>query len=572
MKTRLAAGMAFFCLLSCAGSAFALPGAWTLETDSPVYGAVKALYLEQGLAAPESPRPWTLAELRTILGRIDADGLSPAGRRAYAFIRAQMDPEPVFDDGTFAFHSGARMSPEGFTRIELGQDGGRSPEDYSWLHGWEDRSAFLDIPMAFCFGDALAARMDMSVKEEHNTVESGLMADGLTFPSGVTTNSSNLVFDDPNPRIDLHFPYRAFMGAAGPWWSLRFGRDRLSWGNGGTGNLMLSDWSDFYDFVGYSLWSSSAKLSGVYIAMDRFPLGGADSMDRDSGTYGFVGHRLDLRLGRRWLLSLSESVVLGGSLDADPLRDLNTMMVFHNWTDPERMNSLLTLELSVNPWRYVNVYAQGAMDELTTSYEASGDGGGGPGVFGFLGGAEFALPLDEGYLTGRLEGAWTSPWLYNRRKEPYYYNVRRYWSLTTDRFEFVAKPIGYRYGPDSAIGDLLVEYRIPGSWSASGELLFRAQGETEMGTAWAPAPGDIAPSGVPEYLTALRLGGAWAAFSWLELGGECNLIWLRNREHIAGTWNNDLELSAWASIQLPRIANKRKNKVTTEAITDPEVP
>ena len=34
------------------------------------------------------------------------------------------------------------------------------------------------------------------------------------------------------------------------------------------------------------------------------------------------------------------------------IRDLNFLMVYHNWNTQGKVNSMLSLEMSVNPWKY----------------------------------------------------------------------------------------------------------------------------------------------------------------------------------------------------------------------------
>jgi hypothetical protein len=59
------------------------------------------------------------------------------------------------------------------------------------------------------------------------------------------SNHFNILFDDPDPN-SIYFPYRALFTSRRQW-NVRFGRDQLSWVRN-SGNLMLSDYSDYYDF------------------------------------------------------------------------------------------------------------------------------------------------------------------------------------------------------------------------------------------------------------------------------------------------------------------------------------
>jgi len=511
-----------------------------IDLESSVYRMMDALYLESGKALPSQARPWTEAEALTILARLDSETLSDAGKAAYRAIQDELDASRLYESGGFSFNASVRATPEAYLRFPLSKDPGAAEENYVWNHGYDERAPILDIPLEFRFGDSVFLFAGATLKEERATVDSAWRTDG-SFADGVLGNYSNVLFDDPNPRLDIHFPFRAFMSAGGEHWNLQFGRDKLSWGNGNSGNLVLSDYPDFYDFISLTFLSDRFKMTNVYASFDPFL---ADAANTRLAMQAFVGHRLEARIGERFLVALNESLMLGDdTLEGDPVRDMNFMMVFHNWLLTERANSLLSLEFQANPWRYITLYGQAAMDEFTTSYEAAGDGGGGPPIFGFLAGAEGAYPLGPGHLSGSLECAITSPWLYNRKAFPYYYDVRRYWSLTTDEYEYVAKPIGYRYGPDALVFSLKSGYDVPNGLSCALDLLLVLKGEKDLGSTWAPAPGDAAPSGTVETSFVIHAGAEYPILSWLSAGGDLYFDFTRNRDHVEGAYRNDFEIA-----------------------------
>jgi hypothetical protein len=542
------ASMAFFIFLAAAPLA-SQNGRAVIGLSSPIYRMMDSLYLEQGKALPSQARPWTEDEARAALDRLDAETLSDAGHAAYRAILGELDKKRLARQDGFEFDTAAVLTPEFYLRSNMGKDPAAAEEDYVWNHGYDERSPFISVPLEFLFGDSFCLYSDLAFKEERAAVDSAWRTDG-SYAEGVLDNHWNVIFDQwDNPRLDLYFPFRAFMATGGKGWDLQFGRDKLSWGNGNSGNLMLSDYSDFYDFVSLSFLSRNFKMTNVYASMYPFL---PDAAHTRLDFSAFMGHRLEIRIAERFLIAINESVSLGSfTEDEEPLQDMNFMMVFHNWLS-ERANSLMSLEFQANPWRYVTLYGQGAMDEFTTQYEADRGGGGGPPIFGGLLGAEGSYPLGPGYLSGSLEYAVTSPWLYNRSAPPYYYNVRRYWSLGTDEYEYVVKPLGYRYGPDALVFYGEVRYDVPAGPSYALDVRYIMKGEKEIGSVWDPAPGDAAPSGVAERSLVIHAGADYPILSWLAASADVYFDFTRDRDHIPGAFRNDFELALGLSARWPR--------------------
>ncbi|MBT3273771.1 MAG: hypothetical protein HN368_11480 [Spirochaetales bacterium] len=535
MKRKLFLGLA---LLLFTTAAYGINDRTIIPVDSELYSYIDSVYTEAGKVPPNNARPWTAAEMRSAAGRIDPASLSPTGRDILTYLFDKLTVErPWFEEENFAFRSDPSITVEGFFHQNLSDSTESTPESYEWIHGYEERSPFLNIPFELWYGRNLYMTTELVGKEEYRSVTS------LSTPD-VANNYLNILVDDPNVRLDLYFPFQAVLAAGGEWWSLLFGRDALSWGNGITGNFMLSDYSDFYDFVNLSFISESFKMTSVYAVMDRFLPDGTDI-----GYSGFLGHRFELRFFDRISFALSEAVTIGNR-PPEILRDLNFLMIFHNRMAPESLNSLITFELSVNPWKYVTVYGQMVIDEFAVKYEVDRGGGGGPPVYGFLAGATGVYPIGGGYLNGAIEWAQTSPWLYNRRGAPYFYNVRRYWSLVTDRTEYISKPLGYEYGSDVIVLNGNASYRLPGRFKAGLDITRLLKGEKSIGAVWDPAPGDAPPSGVPIKMWIVETDASWTPVGFLSVAGGINWTYTDNPNHLAGEKRSDLEFHARVTFEL----------------------
>jgi hypothetical protein len=237
-------------------------------------------------------------------------------------------------------------------------------------------------------------------------------------------------------------------------------------------------------------------------------------------------------------------------MNPELVRDLNFMMIFHNWMIPDRSNSLLSLEAIYCPFSSLQIHLQVAMDEFATAYESNLNGGGGPPIFGYLAGARWVIPAGDGYIFVEGEGAYTNPWLYNRRKPPYYFNVKRIWSLVTNKYEYLVKPVGFWAGPDSITAQLRVRYASDEIWDAGLELLYLIQGENTYATPWAPEKDDMSPTGIPEKALVVKLTGTYHFLPWLSLSGAFYADYTQNSEHVMDSDTLDFEVVASATIEL----------------------
>jgi hypothetical protein len=201
------------------------------------------------------------------------------------------------------------------------------------------------------------------------------------------------------------------------------------------------------------------------------------------------------------------------------------------------------------------VYGEFAIDEFTTAYEKERDGGGGPGIFGWLCGADFSMAAGNGFLSGYGEYAHTDPFLYilsgndaTYYDDASYYNIRRYWSYITDSWESIVRPLGFSLGPDARSYTLHLQYEVPGRWMTALECSFAEKGEID----WRDKP-DIAdveaalkasfPTGVVERSLLLHLSGEYCLSSSWAVQGDCYNRYRWNIDHQRGEEGFDLEFA-----------------------------
>ncbi|MBI9102604.1 MAG: hypothetical protein JEY99_09325 [Spirochaetales bacterium] len=510
-------------------------------------------YLEQGMGLPFKSFPYTANEFQSYLDRIDPASLSKTGKIFNDLTGERLKKDYIYSEPEgFKFDTGIDVILEGFYHKNLTNNFDFSVQDYIWQYGFEERHPLFEIPLEADILDILYVKTVISAKEEHMTVNS---------PTEATASENNSnVFDFDSPAVDIHVPYEAIASLEGEHWTIQLGRDNLSWGNGQTGNLVLSDYSDFYDYLMVNTWWHNFKFSTVYIVMDEYSprddregdyedgVTGSDGIPDNIGYQAFIGHRFDLRFFKRLNFAFVEAVTYMG--EPFLIHDLNSLMAYHNWTIPEKANSLMCFELEYIPWKYFYLYGQLAMDEAATKYEEEGDGGGGQSTWAWLAGLKGAYPLGPGYIHGDFEFVHTDPYLYHRRRPPYFYNVRKIWSVVTDSEEYIIKPIGHETGPDAELWHVEVGYDWSDLLRANLSYDYLVQGETTIDTYYDRLVRLEYPVGIVETVSVIHLGLESHLFKFFSAGLDFYYIHTSNFSHVEGQTSEDLEIAGFIKFSL----------------------
>lgn len=525
-----------------------------LPLDDPAYGLLERLFLEVGLSVPFQVLPSTEAEILHGLRRIDRSLLSPAGVRAYQEIQQSVTPRVLFrDEGTFAFNVSSALTLEAYAQADA---------DVPWQYGTGEREPVFNLPLEFWLFQSVYATITATLKEEHRLLDD-------------PANHWNL-FSRANGFLeaDWYFPFRAFFSVGGPNWYFQFGRDKLSLGNGVTGNLLLSDGADFHDYGLFTAYWDRFKFTTAYLYLDPWltpeeqaiwDAGGYPNRVRDyKELYKAVFlHRFDMKILKRVNISITEAILWGTKYPQ--IRDFNPLMAFHNWFEYERSKGALELGVEINPWKYVNLHGEIFVWESQTAYEEEG-GGGFPGAYAYLAGADGSFPLGPGYLDASFEWVKTDPWLYNRYHPLLEWTSRRrIWSyVPPDGFFYYDQPLGYELGADAIRYAGSLGYSVPGMGSASLSLDVVRKGEMSSATPY--MSGDYnnleTPTGVVEEQYVLRLGavalplvafGLASRLPWLpevKIGLDLYRVWVRNLGHTPGNDRADWQVAASLSVGL----------------------
>jgi len=545
-------------------AALGLAGLWghgqnsqtVISVKSELYDLVRSLYVEQRLGLPSQSEPWSVQELEYHLRRVDQRRLSDAGRRAWERILEIASRRRVYgEDGGFVFGASVEGSLETYWHFGEKPDPDIDshtkllvlPDDDVWEHAFEERLPLLRVPLEVWLSDKLYALFEIDLREEPRI--------SILEPEK-HTNVITDIFE-----LYAHFPFRAFIAAGGPHWSLQFGRDTLSWGNGAGGNLMLSETAGYLDFVRATTWWRAFKWTTVYAGLEPW-VTSEDPVDPNGEPEpykAFFAHRFEWRILNVLGLGVTEATIFGRKYP-DPTY-LNPMMVFHNWFENKITNINMALEAEWTPLPGLAVYGQYVLDQWQTPVETATfpNASDEPNSFGYLIGLEALRPAGAGWLEASLEWIHSNPWLYTQRfgSPLLSYTVRR--RITASHRYYVDRPLGWEYGPDADSKTLTVGYRVPGFWAAALSAELRAKGSLTIADPYPDSglatggpyddPGDArTPTGDhPERRFILTASGEGSPRSFLTAGGSVAWVRISNAAGQDVSPQNDVEVTAFVT-------------------------
>lgn len=503
--------------------------------NNQVYSALRALFLEQELAPPSASKPFSGNEVVEALALINPRELSAAGKRTYNYITQRIQPRKLYGEGDGFF---ANASAEANIETYLHSN----PEYLVWEHGYSRRLPLFRVKLEMWAAGFLYAVMDFPFRKDRFIV------------AGKPENYSNIFAD--LGELDANFPYRAFLSAGGSHWNLQFGRDLFSWGNGLTGNFLLSDNLDLHEGFRFATYWKAFKFSTVYLSLENWD----NSSEVSDLLKGFIAHRMEFRFFRRFTLSISEGLIFEGK-NAD-FKYLNPFMIYHNYFLDDRYGNIaFSAELNINPYRWFNIYGQLLLDTLTAAYESDEFGENIPQANGYLLGIEMNFPAGPGYITGGFEWALSDPWLYLIEGQPDFIVQRRIMSNYIGSRQIVRDVLGYSHAPDSNVLFFHGGYTMFGAFNAGAEVTVIDRGEISIDTAYRSdeeAATLQAPSGTVQRKIVTSFYGEVSSFflpgdllsEMFTIGTHLYWVHLENTNHLAGQNLDDMQWVFSFSVKL----------------------
>ncbi len=414
-------------------------------------------------------------------------------------------------------------------------------EEPDWEHRWVDRAPIVQIPFAVSSFDLFYSRIDITFMQR--------LLESRDEPVGVYDAhlfSNNFLYDFY--QLDVLWPYKAVGVAGGEFWNIQLGRDRLSWGPGHTGNLLVSDHLPYHDFWQFRMWHERYKFSTTII---DFP----PPADTDSGTAlvsSLIAHRIEFSLFERLHLAITESMMYED--DVLNLRYINPFMIYHQYFMSGRSNSFLTVEAQLSLLPALVLYGQFGVDDLQVIGESAAN----PNAVGIQAGLEYliATPSDTLLLWG--EFVYTDPMLYQRDGIDYIVQfAAKYPSGGT---EYIDAYLGYPEGGDTVVIAGGLQWDDLSRAEASLTMEYLLLGATPFDADYPPAePEATSPTGIPEATFTLTASGsytvpthAFTSFGNHELTLFGSLSWkaVRNKGHDIADPVHDVQCTLGVSYSL----------------------
>lgn len=524
--------------------------------DCDVYSTMEKLYLMEGHSLPSSAGPWSKAELVDMLSFIKPT--SPSTKKIYDSISNELSIEPKIkldSDIAMTFNINTAFEVYAHTN-EVFKD-----EDY-WIHGFNERAKFLDIEWEVWSTDNIyfyfdAALIMNSLGNHHNDLNGNYL-----YQDTFVTNAPFLAPADFGADGDFTFPYRGFASVGSDHWNFSVGRDRFSWGPGESGNFMLGSQFIQHDFIKFTTFHNKYKYT---LLSSFFPPDSTMGKDQNFDFPGFtmfLGHRIEFSfMNDKMGLTLNESITYKTEKNTLNLAAINPFGFFHNEYIRGLANSLITVELDVNPFGYVDFYSQLAIDEISLGEKSQPEPGSYPNALGYMIGAKAAFPINDSLISkASLEAAFTDPFLYLRGLDGIVDVSNSGYSHGYGHDAIVKnfnKPgdykrmyLGYEYGGDAIVLNFTSSLEDVGRWSVFFNGMYMWHGNKRLDSSWS----SYGKNGQDELVSILS-GDVIERTLILSTGGKFNI------EKVPGMYVK-------AVLDYVNIVNMKSDTPTDEISTD----
>ncbi len=421
--------------------------------DHPVYREWRDVFILAGRALPSSVGPISRREMLSYLDALP-ESASPLESRLRQKVRDRLGIKPSISEPQFAFQAVHTLQPELYL--------GNVSESVDWYRSYATQPPAWRTDFKFWGGDSFAFAFDLPLSVEPFAI--------LDRRGPI---NSNLIYN--LGEWNKYFPYRGYIAAGGDFWSLNWGRGKLSYGPGRTGNLILSDAADWADYIALSLFWEGFKFHTVIINQDWYAYyldGGGNPVLHPSGWYRSAEgaqtqsrfhtfHRLEFRPTPNFSFAITEAAAAETS--GMDFRFLNPFYVYHNWFLSENSDSNAALDAEWTVFPGFSIYGAFLFDYITTPYKDQVFQDQRPLAFGAQLGKESLWTWNESLLRILLEVVWISSYAYTDRN----FNWVQWRRHLSDYGEIrgralLEQPLGYYLGPDSSQILAAVSWEAPG--------------------------------------------------------------------------------------------------------------
>lgn len=457
-------------------------GQVVIPLGSSVYRDMDTLYLLEGLGRPSTARPWNIEEATRLLAKAD----STAHRPLYEAIEQRLAVKPtVTFDKEFAIGLSATIN----TELYVHSNGDRFGKESDWVRGFVERKPLVKLDLDLFMGPNFYIHSDLQYgRNRFNALDphalytedigaivkknEGRIVLGNAYLYSKPFLTNILPFTE-SYDVDFETPKRAFISLGNGPWSVVFGRNRISWGNGKSGNFIIGDHTDFHEFARFKYFSNFFSYDWLNIFLPTNP---SPTETEDTSIRIFMAHRLEWNLFNRMTLVLSENVMYAS--DMFDLRYLNPAFIYHNLNNVSMFNAIAHAELDISIAKGLNAYGQYVLDQAKAPNEPDNKAD----ASGFLVGVEYAHEIKTGVVQASLEFARTTPILY-RRADVDFLMFRKYCTHGNPGgpgYLLALDYIGYQHGGDTRLIQFDLGYRLPPSLNGGFRMILIQQGEVDL--------------------------------------------------------------------------------------------
>ena len=563
-----------------------------LPLSSAVYEEMDALYLMRQAGTPSDSRPWTKTEANQILGRIDRALLGQDETLLWDAIAEAIKPglKFSFPDG-FGFGAAIDLSLEAYAHANTGYN-----QEEDWIRGFEDRKPLARLSLDFSLKDFLYLYCDMQygrnrvgLRDDLYRVYDRYLAGigAVIVPAGLDPVTHAIISGDTTatlsgsswaysqgfltnilaePRdFDYQWPKRAVASVGGANWNFALSRDKVSWGNGHSGNFIVDGHVDYQDFARLTAFSDVFKYDWLNVFMEANPVQGESA---DTKFKLLMAHRLEFRILKRLSFAISENVMYQNNVF--DLRFLNPAFIYHNLNNMNMFNAIAHAELDWNFAKGFNLYGQFVMDQARAPTEGTAQAD----ASGYLGGVEYAAVAGNKVLTSSLELAFTDPLLY-RRNGVDFVMIRRYYTngdpslpnYALSGYILTLDYAGYEYGGDAIVLQWDGACRIPGMGRLGLRLFgmvhgamnfFVSHNKSGVNAGYADYEGSTPSGNIISQALAASLTAEYEVprfVSWAKARLWTEIDWINRRTYTKSpesysAWDPDLQVTAGCSLSL----------------------
>lgn len=555
-------GLILVLIICCCFSLFALQN--TFGPSSDEYIDLMTLCAVSGIRPSIMVLPITAEQMLKVLDAIPVSKLDENSLGIYTSLKAKLET-PTVVMGKIPGGGGFAADAHIETAVQVLK---QSSSEFDWLVEKKDRKPMLLIGADLFFNDFLYANFTLDITDIDNGATSGSTENYTKY----TTNLMKSLGIQGN--IDFTFPHKAFVSIGTTGMNLIVGRDKLSLGNGKTGNLVLGDNFWFQDFIKASVLSSFVSYDFTVMSFENTVKDKPLEIETDhtvskSRQIVFL-HNMSIKPTSWFSLSLCEGALVYGTTVFMDLRKLNPFFMLHSVFDYSdktgknlgNMNNFFGFELSASlPYGFV-INSQFVFDQIQLSGEHSSDHP--QSAYGVLLNVTKSGSLFNGVYDAYLEGVYTSPNLYLKEEDVKcgeYWNVdlivgkKLYWATSeNDNVSY----LGYKHGPDSFVIGAGFDWRNSDGLEFDFSALYRIHGK--QGIKYYDSQNDktitygedskMITGDNPERRLVLDLCVLKSFGTFLSLEGEVGFIHAKNYRNTEGKLFTDIQFAISATLKI----------------------